>query len=163
MSQNLQNFVKFQKFQLENRVDFEKCCKTHIFLQKSEPIQPKTSNILPKFCKPTLTDVGWRRPRHRTSSVRPMAYVTKICKFSKFSNFWLARSRLYQNEFLQENMRSTAFFKLYKICILLHRCNLKIFAKNRFEKSTIFVKFQQKIANVAKSAKFCQISKISAR
>ena len=53
MSQNLQNFVKFQKFQLENLVDFEKCCKTHIFLQKSEPIQPKTSNILPKFCQPT--------------------------------------------------------------------------------------------------------------
>ena len=51
MSQNLQNFVKFQKFQLENLVDFEKCCKTHILLQKSEPIQPKTSNILPKFCR----------------------------------------------------------------------------------------------------------------
>ena len=50
MSQNLQNFVKFQKCQLENLVDFEKCCKTHIFLQKSEPIQPKTSNILPKIC-----------------------------------------------------------------------------------------------------------------
>ena len=49
MSQNLQIFVKFQKFQLENLVDFEKCCKTHIFLQKSEPIQPKTSNILPNF------------------------------------------------------------------------------------------------------------------
>ena len=58
MSQNLQNFVKFQKFQLENLVDFEKCCKTHIFLQKSEPIQPKTSNILPKFCHPTLSDVS---------------------------------------------------------------------------------------------------------
>ena len=56
MSQNLQNFVKFQKFQLENLVDFEKCCKTHIYLQKSEPIQPKTSNILPKFCQPTLSD-----------------------------------------------------------------------------------------------------------
>merc|ERR1712118_486503 len=55
MSQNLQNFVKFQNFQLENLVDFEKCCKTHIFLQKSEPIQPKTSNILPKFCQPTLS------------------------------------------------------------------------------------------------------------
>ena len=51
-----------------------------------------------------------------------------------------ARSRLYRNEFLQENMHLTAFFKLYKICILLHRCNLKILAKNRFEKSAIFVK-----------------------
>ena len=29
MSQNLQNFVKFQKIQLENLVDFEKCCKSH--------------------------------------------------------------------------------------------------------------------------------------
>ena len=58
MLQNLEKFAKFQKFQLENLVDFEKCCKTHIFLQKSEPIQPKTSNILPKFCQPTLSDVA---------------------------------------------------------------------------------------------------------
>ena len=58
MSQNLQNIAKFQKFQLENLVDIEKCCKTHILLQKSEPIQPKTSNILPKFCQPTLSDVA---------------------------------------------------------------------------------------------------------
>ena len=55
-------------------------------------------------------------------------------------------------------MRSTTFFKLYKICILLHRCNLKIFAKNRFEKSAIFVKFQQKLANFAKFANFCHVS-----
>ena len=73
-----------------------------------------------------------------------------------FANFWRARSRLYQNEILQENMRLTAFFKLYKICILLHRCNLKIFAKNRFEKSAIkfFVKFQQKFC---KCRKICKI------
>ena len=58
MSQNFQNIAKFQKFQLENLVDFEKCCKTHIFLQKSVPIQPKTTNILPKFCQPTLSDVS---------------------------------------------------------------------------------------------------------
>ena len=49
MLQFLRNFAKFQKIQLDNLVDFEKCCKTHIFLQKSVPIQPKTSNILPKF------------------------------------------------------------------------------------------------------------------
>ena len=49
MSQNLKIFVKFQKFQLENLVDFENCCKTHIFLQKSVPIQPKTSNVLPNM------------------------------------------------------------------------------------------------------------------
>ena len=49
MLQNLQNDAKFQNFQLDNLVDFEKCCKTRIYLQKSVPIQPKTSNILPKF------------------------------------------------------------------------------------------------------------------
>ena len=61
------NFVKFQKCQLENLVDFEKCCKTHIFLQKSELIQPKTSNILPKFCQPTARP---RRRRPRTGRPR---------------------------------------------------------------------------------------------
>ena len=61
--------------------------------------------------------------------------------FVNFANFWRARSRLYQNEILQENMRSTAFFKLYKICILLHRCNLNFFAKNRFEKLRISQNF----------------------
>ena len=64
------------------------------------------------------------------------------CFLQIFANFWRARSRLYQNEILQENMRLTAFFKHYKICILLHRCNLKILAKTRFENSAIFVKFQ---------------------
>ena len=48
MLQNLQNIAIFQKLQLDNLVDFEKCCKTHIYLQKSVPIQPKTSSILPK-------------------------------------------------------------------------------------------------------------------
>ena len=44
--QNFANVAKFakicqiSKFQLDNLVDFEKCCKTHIFLQKSVPIQP---------------------------------------------------------------------------------------------------------------------------
>ena len=28
ISQNLQKFAKFQKFQLDNLVDFEKCCKS---------------------------------------------------------------------------------------------------------------------------------------
>ena len=82
--------------------------------------------------------------------------------FRKFANYWRARSRLYQNEILQENMRLTVFFKLYKICILLHRCNVKILAKNRFEKSANFREISaKKIANVAKFAKFCQIYKIS--
>ena len=56
--------------------------------------------------------------------------VSKIGKIlQNFANFWRARSRLYQNEILQQNMRLTASFKLYKICILLHRCNPKILQK----------------------------------
>ena len=55
MVQRLQNFANFQIFQLDNLVDFEKCCKTHIYLQKSVPIQPKTSNILQKFCQKLAT------------------------------------------------------------------------------------------------------------
>ena len=79
--------------------------------------------------------------------------------FEKFANFWRARSRLYQNEILQENIRLTAFFKLYKICILLHRCNLKIFAKNRFEKSAIFMKIQQQLCKCLKICKILPIFK----
>ena len=61
MLQNLQNFANFQKIQLDNLVDFEKCCKTLIFLQKWVPIQPKTNNILPKFCQKLVADE--RAPR----------------------------------------------------------------------------------------------------
>ena len=57
MLQKLQNFAIFQKLQLDNLVDFEKYCKTRIYLQRSAPIEPKTSEILPKICQklaPTL-------------------------------------------------------------------------------------------------------------
>ena len=51
----------------------------------------------------------------------------KICFF--FANFWRARSPLYQKKRLQENMRLTAFFKIYKLCTLLHRSKLSSFEK----------------------------------
>ena len=41
-------------------------------------------------------------------------------------------------------MRLTAFFDLYEICILLHRCNQNFSKKKkRFEKSANFVKIQR--------------------
>ena len=49
MLQNFQNDAKFQNCQLDNLVDFEKCCKTRIYLQRSVPIQPKTIEIYRKF------------------------------------------------------------------------------------------------------------------
>ena len=100
--------------------------------------------------------LDWRTPQAAQvpSSARLRGVrVSKIGKnqqfFTNFANFWRARSRLYQNEFLQENMRLTAFFKLYKICILLHICNLTKLAKDRFEKSAIFVekKFSKILQN----------------
>ena len=55
-------------------------------------------------------------------------------------------------------MRLTAFFKLYKICILLHRCNLKIFAKKSVWKISIFcensAKFLQMLKNLQNFTKF---------
>ena len=83
----------------------------------------------------------------------------KLQNWQILQMFWRARSRLYQNEILQENMRLTAFFKLYKMCTLLHRSRLKISAKNRFEKSAIknFVKFSKKNATFAKIRKKLKI------
>ena len=64
-----------------------------------------------------------------TVVVPEAASASKNAFFENFANFWRALSRLYQNEILQENMRLTAFLKLYKICILSHRCNLNFLAK----------------------------------
>ena len=61
MSQNLQNFAKFQKFQLDSLVDFEKCCQTHIYLQNFVLIQPKTSEMLPKICQKQTTTLASRK------------------------------------------------------------------------------------------------------
>ena len=63
--------------------------------------------------KPKLTLGGLMQVTSRTS-------FFENAFFENFAKFWRARSRLYQNEFLQENVRSTAFFKLYKMCTLLH-------------------------------------------
>ena len=75
-------FVKFQKFQFENLVDFEKCCKTHIlnyyFLAKIgadtaeneqhfEEILPKTGNY------PTGPDTRYGFRREAGALPRPGA------------------------------------------------------------------------------------------
>ena len=73
MLQNLQselNDAKFQKFQLDNLVDFEKCCKTRIYLQRSAPIQPKTSEVLPKFCQKVATTLRPPEPSEYEEAVK---------------------------------------------------------------------------------------------
>ena len=118
-----------------------------------------------KRVSPGTTTTSWSpfSPCLRVQGVRGLG-LAKLAKFGQilqnFANFWRARSRLYQNEILQENMRLTAFFKLYKICILLHRCNLKIFAKIGLKNQQFLWKFSKIFANVAKFAKISEILQI---
>ena len=77
---------------------------------------------------------GLRRRSRAAADLRSGLGLANLANFefftkSKFCKILAARSRLYQYEIWQENMRLTAFFKLYKICTLLHRCNLNILAK----------------------------------
>ena len=104
-------------------------------------------------------------PRAHRPSARRKPRNWQICniiaKFLQNSvNFWKARSRLYQNEILQENMRLTAFFKLYKICILLHSCNLKIFSKTPLLKIRNFRGNSAKFLQMLQNAKSLPIFKI---
>jgi len=79
MLQYLREVAELQNFQLENLVDFERCCKTHILFQKSVPIQPKTSNILPKVCQPTLSDVAARGRREPARRVLAQCCAAHAC------------------------------------------------------------------------------------
>ena len=64
------------------------------------------------------------------------ANFTKFCK-SLAGSFSAVSKRNFARKYASDSI-----FKLYKICILLHRCNLKILAKNRYEKAAILVNYQ---------------------
>ena len=123
MSLNLQNIAKIQKFQLENLVDFEKCCKTRIFLQKSVPIQPKTSNILPKFCRPPLGE--------RRASAAPSPQPEETSESVGWQNF----GRM----LLVFGCIGSDFCK--KICVLQHFSKSTRFSSWNFWNLAIFCKF----------------------
>ena len=147
MSHNLQNFAKFQKFQLDNLVDFEKCCRTHIFLQKSVPIQPKTSNIFQNFAK------NWQLPYGSAArSARPSAASPRTPRGPSPSSLSPgAHSRCLRSvETLLYRARS--FTGLVLGCIEAKFCK-KICVRQHFSSSTRFAyfctaaisKFSQKI------------------
>ena len=54
---NYSKFCKFLKFQLDNFVDFEKCCKMRIWLLKSVLIQPRTSLLESDVLPPSYNHV----------------------------------------------------------------------------------------------------------
>ena len=149
----MRNIMKYRVFQREREHSRSLLCllftatakdKTMIY---AHMIPPRSIQMIP---------TSWVCASQRIwtdgdgNSIPEASKITKIISayFQKFAIFWRARSRRYQSEISQESMRLTAFFNLYKICILLHRCNIKILAKNRLEKSAIFVKMQQFFANV---------------
>ena len=81
MLQNLQKFAKFQEVQLESLVDFEKCSKTRIYLQRSALIQPKTSEILPKIGRASVRVDSLHpaeRVRARGGERRPLQEANEI-------------------------------------------------------------------------------------
>ena len=69
------------------------------------------------FCGATSTTLARSTARfHHAPPLPSLSFGSAMtigsAKWQNFANFWRARSRLYQNEILQENMRLTAFFKL---------------------------------------------------
>ena len=81
IQQNIANVAKsakicqLSKISARYLVDFEKCCKTRIYLKRSATIQPKTSEILPKnwqlpYGSTTLRLAGRRRRRRTGRAAR---------------------------------------------------------------------------------------------
>ena len=78
-----------------------------------------------------ITGENVRRYRGANSKLEMFANVCEVLQCS--ANCWRARSRLYQSRLLKVNVHFVAFFKIYKMCTLLHRSKLNILAKNWFE------------------------------
>ena len=129
----LQNFVLIQP-----RTSPPKICKNCTICQLGvrrnvgRPARGRRSSSSWRWTRrrpPRSRTWGWprsppasRRCPGRSAKLAKLIKIGKIGKIGKFvffvAHFWRARSRLYQNEVLQENMRLTAFFKLYKMCTL---------------------------------------------
>ena len=89
MLQNLRYLTKISKFRLDNLVDLNKCCKTHIYSQRSVPIQPKTSDILLKFCRSAVVS-----PQEWAAAGAP-APAEKLRPEGSVANLYVLRSRTY--------------------------------------------------------------------
>ena len=156
MSQNLQNFAKFKKIQLDNLVDFENCCKKRIYVQRSVPIQPKMNRRSPtsRSAIPSFDRKQVNLEHVRNSGTFSSAFADPRLWTISDSHFTLSSSWrcgegivavLYQNEILQENTRLTAFLKLYKICILCTAAISKFSQKNRYENQSFSWKCSKKM------------------
>ena len=101
---------------------------------------------------------GWEGPAGGTARGRTCFFFCKILQFLAGSF-----SAVSKRNFARKYAFDSIFQALQDLHPFAPLQSHNFRKKNRFEKTAFFVKFQQKkIANVAKFAKFCQISKISA-
>ena len=89
-------------------------------------------------------------PPLRVSSCPSRRASFNATRVGKSCHFQTVRSRLYQRRFLQPNNHFAAFFKIYKICTLLHRSELKFLKK-------IVQLFQKSVIKICFFLKFCII------
>ena len=135
MSTNLQHFAKFQKLQLDNLVDFEKCCKTRIFLQKSVPIQPKKS--VASFALSATHTVASSNAL-ASSAAPPSAKscpLANTCKYNLFTNIETVNLQTFGRLVL--GCKPIFAYSVYKICARLHRSNLNNFRRSLIRNSYI--------------------------
>ena len=119
MLQNAYFLAKIRADTAENEQHFTEICHFADQLPSgrstpstSAPRAPRTRRARSSRSTP------WARSKISVGRLANLAFFLQ-----NVAHFWRARSRLYQNEILQENMRLTTFVKLYKICILLHLWN----------------------------------------
>ena len=103
-------------------VDLGESFQTHIHLQNLASIQPRTSrsklaDTSEQGCSQADSrSGGWKRDAGAFAA-GAAAPAAETAAATSESVGWqnVARFRLYRLRFLQENMRSTAFFKIYQI------------------------------------------------
>ena len=114
------------------------------YLQRSVPIQPKTSEMLPNFAHNRFSlRSSSRSPgqplRPATSARRflgwrSLLFVTtdhfsmRKHSFRNFAKFWRARSQLYRSRFLRIIIHVPALFEIYQFIILINRSEVRAIA-----------------------------------
>ena len=61
MLQHLQKFAKFRSVQLDNLVNFDKCCKTRIYLQRSSKLTPPQTGDLKNYFALLALHLKWEK------------------------------------------------------------------------------------------------------
>ena len=114
----------------------------------------KTKYFLQNGRAHSCLDKRTRLVKGAGSDTQATSRGTTVQSFQNLQKFWRARSRLYQNEILQENMRSTAFLQVLQDVHTFAPLETQNFSKKSVQSFSNFVK------NSAKCCKCCKICKI---